>query len=142
MTRFTSLFGKSLFALLIASGTFATNMQAQDDAITVSVPFPFTVGSQSIAPGTYQFSLTSSQFLLSITDLKTGHVEMFTVRPERQGTTEERGRLSFGNAASGKVLNEVHFPGTYTFSELNQRRAKRIEARRSSTADSESVAQR
>jgi hypothetical protein len=73
MTRFTSLAAKSLVTFLIAGGTLATNLQAQSDvAITARVPFPFTVGKHSIEPGTYQFSLLTSQFLLSVVNVKPG----------------------------------------------------------------------
>lgn len=118
MRRFTSYFAKSLVALLLVGGPFATYMQAQNDAVTVSVPFRFTMGTHSIAPGMYQFALVSSQFLLSVTNVKTGRVEMFDVRPERQSSVEERGRLTFRNAAGRNVLDQVHFPDTDTFSEV------------------------
>jgi hypothetical protein len=144
MTRFTSLVVKSLAPLLIAGGTLATNLQAQsDDAITVRVPFPFTVGTRSIAPGTYRFSLLSGHFLLSVLDVKTGDVEMFNVRPEGQRAVEQYGRLVFNNSEERSVLNEVHFPGTSVFSEVIQRRGGgRIEAKKSSPDNSISVAQR
>jgi len=149
MKRISSLVIKSLIAILIVSGTLAVNLEAQSDAaITVSVPFPFTVGAQSVAPGTYRFSLDSSRlepnpFLLSVLNVKTGQMEMFAVRPERQGRFEEHGRLMFRNSAGRRVLAEVHFPGTDTFSELTQRtRADTMEAKRSSTDSSVSVAQR
>lgn len=127
MTRFRSVLAKSLLALLIACGTFATTMQAQDGAITVSVPFAFTVGSQSLAPGTYQFSLDysalgSDQFLLSVLNVKTSAMELFDVLPQRQRMVEERGHLTFHTSADRHVLAEVHFPGTDTFSELSPRR--------------------
>lgn len=132
MTRFTSLFAKSL-ALLIVAGSFAANLQAQNDAITVSVPFRFTMGTHNIAPGTYQFSLVSSQFLLSVTDVKTGRVEIFDVRPERQDSVEERGRLTFRNSAGHNILSQIHFPDTDTFSAvLGRRPAGRTEAARAS----------
>lgn len=133
MARFTSLFAKSLFALLIVSGPFATHMQAQNDAVTVSVPFRFTMGTHSIAPGTYQFSLVSSQFLLSVTDVKTGRAEIFEVRPARQGSIEERGRLTFRNSAGHNILSQIHFPDTDTFSEVIGRSpAARTESARAS----------
>jgi|HubBroStandDraft_5_1064220.scaffolds.fasta_scaffold100170_2 hypothetical protein len=144
MTRFTSLAAKSLVTFLIAGGTLATNLQAQSDvAITARVPFPFTVGKHSIEPGTYQFSLLTSQFLLSVVNVKTGSMEMFTVRPEKQRAVEQHGRLVFGNSEGGSVLNEVHFPGTSMFSEVIERQGGgRTEAKRSSTGNSITVAQR
>jgi hypothetical protein len=143
MTRFTSFVVKSLVTLLIGSGTLATNLQAQSGAITVSVPFPFIVGTQTIAPGTYQFSLLSTHFLLSVLNVKTGHTEIFTVRPERQRVPERHGCVVFGNSEGSSVLNEVHFPGTGLFSEVIQRHdVPRIEAKRTSTDHSISMAQR
>jgi hypothetical protein len=144
MTPFRSLVVKSLVTLLIGSTMLATNLQAQsDDAITVRVPFPFTVGTQSIAPGTYQFSLLSSQFLLSVVNVKTGDREVFSVHPEQQRAVDQHGLLVFRNSEGSSVLNEVHFPGTGEFSELIQRHgAGRIEAKRSSTGSSIFIAQR
>jgi hypothetical protein len=143
MTRVTSFIVKSLVTLLIGGGTLAANLQAQGDPITVDIPFPFTVGTQSIGPGTYTFSLLPSQFLLSVTNVKTGGIEMFSVRPERQRSVEQHGRVVFHNSDGYSVLNEVHFPGTGTFSEVIQRHAAaRMEAKKSSTGNSISVAQR
>lgn len=143
MMRFTSLVAKSLFTLLITGGTFVSNLHAQSNAITVRVPFPFTVGTQSIASGTYQFSLQSDHFLLFVLNVKTGDVEMFEVRPEQRHALEQRGRLIFGNSSGRSILNEIHFPGASTFSEVIQRHdAGRIEAKRRSMDGSISVAQR
>lgn len=149
MKRTSLLVIKSLITILIGSGTLAANLHAQSDiAITVSVSFPFTLGEQSIAPGTYQFSLASNrlepnQFLLSVLNVKTGHMEMFPVHPERQRTFEQRGRLIFRNSAGRSVLAEVHFPGTDTFSEVIQRRhTETTETKPSSTSSFVSVAQR
>jgi hypothetical protein len=144
MSKFKSFVVPSLVTLLMSSATLATNLHAQnDDAITVRVPFSFTVGTQSIAPGTYQFSLNYSQFLLSVFNVKTGDREMFNVHPEPQRGTEQRGRVVFRNDEQSTILNEVHFPGTELFSEVIQRHgAGRIEAKRSSTDDLISIAQR
>ena len=143
MTRFTSLVAKSLITLLIGSGTFAANLHAQSDAMIVSVPFPFIMGTQFVPPGTYRFTLVSSSFLLSVRDVKTGHEQLFPVRPVQQRALEQHGRLLFHNSEGCSVLNEVHFPGTVIFSEMIQRRAAgRIEAKGSSADSSMSVAQR
>jgi hypothetical protein len=123
MKRFLASFIKSMVIVLVFFGPLAANLQAQSDAITVRVPFPFTVGAQTIAAGAYQFSLVSSglgsdEFLLSMLNIKTGDAEMFAVHPEQQPAFEQQGHLNFRNSANGKVLTEVHFPGTDTFSEL------------------------
>ncbi len=148
MKRVLASFIKSAVIILICSGALAATLQAQSYAITVKVPFPFTVGTQTLEPGTYQFSLVSSrvesdQFLLSMLNIKTFDTEMFTVRPEQQRTIERHGHLIFHKFEGRRTLAEVHFPGSYTFSELIQRRrVERVETTRTSTSESVSVAQR
>ena len=145
MTRLSSLVIQSLVTVLIGSATLATNLQVQiDDSITVTVPFRFTAGTETIAPGTYQFNIVlSDPFLLTMVNVKTGDKEMFLVRPERQRGIEQHGRLVFRDTEGSGVLNEIHFPGTGTFSEVIQRRgARRMVAKKSSPGNSNSVARR
>jgi hypothetical protein len=144
MKRISSLIVKSLVTLLIGGATLATSVQAQEDwAVTATVPFPFTVGKQSIAPGTYQFSLESSLFLLSVTNVKTGDKELFTVRPENQPAIEEHGRIIFRDSDGSNALNEVHFPGTDMFSKLIVRHGpRRMEAKKSSSSHAVSIGHR
>jgi hypothetical protein len=149
MKRITSLVIKSLVAISIGSGALAVNLQAQNaPAITATISFPFTVGTQMIAPGTYRFSpmpgpAESSQFLLSMVNVTTGNREIFPVRPERQRSLEQHGRLIFHNSDGHNVLAEAHFPGTDTFVEVIQRRrTEKMETKSSSISSSVSVAQR
>lgn len=144
MKPMMSLVVKSLVTILIGGGTLAMNLQAQTDpGMTVSIPFPFTVGTQNIAPGTYRFSESSDPFLLSVCNVQTGHEELFLLFPEQRGTFEPRGRLVFRTSEGSSILNKVQFPGSDQFSEVIQRhRGGRIEAARSSTGNSMSVAQR
>ncbi|HEY3827453.1 MAG TPA: hypothetical protein VGL82_23030 [Bryobacteraceae bacterium] len=144
MTRFRSLVGKSLVTLLIGSAALATNLHAQsDDAITIRIPFSFTVGTQNLAPGTYEFSLPSSQFMLSVINVKTGAMEMFNVRPEGQRAIAQYGSVVFRNSEESSSLNEIHFPGTGIFSEVIQRRGGgRMEAKKSPPENSISIAER
>lgn len=144
MKRTTSLVARSLVILLFGSGCLAIRLQAQNDpAVTVSIPFAFSVRSRSIAPGTYRFGLVSGPFLLSVLNVKTGHEEVFPVRPERQRAFEPHGRLIFRTSEGCSVLNEVHFPGNNVFSEvIQQHRGETIEAKRSPARNSVSVAQR
>ena len=120
MTWITSLFAKSVSALVIAGGALATNLQAQNESMTVTVPFPFTIGAQCNAPGTYRFSLTSSQYMLSVVDVKTGYKKIFPVHPENEPTSEADGRLVFRNSDGPRVLKELHFVGSDQFSEFDK----------------------
>jgi len=144
MKRILSLIAKSLVMILIVSGTLEINLQAQSNlAVTASIPFPFTVNTHDMAPGTYEFSLVSSQFLLSVLNVKTGHQQMFPVRPVQQLAVEQRGGLKFRNSEARSVLSEIHFPGTDRFSEVGQRHGTgSIKAKSSPAAETISVAQR
>lgn len=144
MKRILSLIAKLLVMILIVSGTLEINLQAQSNlAVTASIPFPFTVGTHDMAPGTYEFSLASSQFLVSVVNVKTGHQEMFPVRPVQQRAVEQSGGLRFRNSEARSALSEIHFPGTDRFSELGQRRGTgSIKASSSPAAETISVAQR
>lgn len=133
MKHFSRVFVSSLVIVMTWGLAPAANLQAQD-AITVHLSFPFTVGKQSIPSGTYQFSLESSQFLLSVRNVKTGDMETFDVRPEQQSTFEQNGHLLFRSSADRRILAEVHFPGLNTFSELIQQQSDRkVETLRAST---------
>ena len=144
MKRISSLIAKSLMSILIGCGTLAINLQAQSDlAMTASIPFPFTVGTHSMAPGTYEFSLVSTQFLVSVLNVKTGHQEMFPVSPVQQLAVEQRGGLRFRNSEARSVLSEIHFPGTDRFSEVSQRHSSgSVKTKSSPAAETMSVAQR
>jgi hypothetical protein len=84
-----------------------------------SVPFPFTVGTQEMAPGTYEFTLVFSQFLVSVLNVKTWDHEIFPVRPGQQLAVEQGGRLKFRNSNARSILSEIHFPVTDRFSEVD-----------------------
>ena len=135
---------QSLAAVLLSCGTLTTNLQAQSDlAVTVSVPFRFTVGKQSLAPGTYRFSQESDPFLLSVLNVKTGGEQIFTVLPEQQGAFDSQGHVLFGKSGGASSLNEIHFPGTDTFCEVIQRhRVRKVEAKQSTPSNVMSLAQR
>ena len=140
-----SLFAiKSLVIMLIGSGALAINLHAQTDLVeTARIPFPFTVGTQSIAPGTYQFILESSPFLLSVVNVTTGDMEMFAVHPEQQRAVAPHGHLIFRKSEGRSVLNEVHYSGTTMFSEvIEQQGVGRMDAKGSSSCTSMSAAQR
>jgi hypothetical protein len=144
MNRITSLAVKTLVLILIGSGPLAINLHSQSNlTLTFRIPFQFTAGMQSIAPGTYEFRLLSNEHMLSVLNMKTGHEEVFPVRPESRRSMEPRGRLIFRNSEGCSVLKEVHFPGTNMLSEVIPRHGEeRIEAKRPSKSDSVSVARR
>jgi hypothetical protein len=119
MKRIRLLVIKSLIAAVVVTGPVALTLQAQSNPeITATVPFPFIVGTRSITPGNYQFTLMGSPFLLSVLNVKTGHQELFPVHPGSQAF-ESNGCLTFQTSNSSSVLTDVHFPGTDALTQVN-----------------------
>jgi hypothetical protein len=119
MKRIRLLVVKSLIAAVLVAGSFALTLQAQSNpGITATIPFPFIVGTRSITPGSYQFTLMGSPFLLSLLNVKTGHQELFPVHPGGQAF-DSNGCLTFQKSNSSSVLTDVHFPGTDALIQVN-----------------------
>jgi hypothetical protein len=126
MKRMASVIVKSLFAILISGGPLALAAHAQDDpAITANVPFAFSVGNQQIAAGTYQLELTSDRFQLSVSNVLTGHKQIFAMHPEVERKSISQGEVMFQVCDGHIYLAEVHIPGTNRFSETVNGRAQR-----------------
>jgi len=120
MKRIRSLVVKSLIAAVVVTGPAALTLQAQSDLeMKATIPFTFIVGTRSITPGSYQFSLMGSPFLLSVLNVKTGHQELFPVHPGSQQAFESNGCLTFQKSNSSSVLTEIHFPSADTLTQVN-----------------------
>lgn len=144
MKRIQSIIIKSLFAILIIGSPFATMLHAQEDpGVVFSVPFAFSVDGHTIAAGNYKLNLVSSQFLMSIRNLKTGYLQIFTVRPEQESAIESRGHLVFDGCGDHRYLTEFHIPGTGLYSvTITPGRVKNAEAKACPTTDSVFLAAR
>ena len=120
MKWISSLVVKSLIAAGVVTGPAASTLLAQSNLeITAAIPFPFIVGTRSITPGSYQFTLMGSPFLLSVLNVKTGRQELFPVHPGSQQAFEPNGCLTFQKSDSSRILTDVHFPGTDTLTAVN-----------------------
>ncbi len=118
MKRMSSIIVGSLVAVLIAGGTFAAQLHAQNGpGVVFSVPFAFTADGRNIAAGTYELNLVSNKFMMSIRNVETGDMQVFTVHPEEQKATDSQARLIFHNCGGHLDLTEFHVPGNNLFSE-------------------------
>lgn len=144
MKHINSIIARSLFAILIMGSPFATRLHAQDDlGVVFSVPFAFSVDGHNIAAGNYQLNLDSGQYLMSIRNLKTGDLEIFSVHPEQERAIESLGRLVFNGCGSHRYLTEFHIPGTNLYSSMmTPGRVKNAEAKACPTTDSVFLAAR
>jgi hypothetical protein len=106
MTRekFSSTFAKLILAAVNISGMLALGTQtAAAQAIIVTTPFAFSVGSQCYPAGRYQFTLLSEWFL-SIRNVNGGGEKFFKVRPEENGPLGSHGGLTF---ATPKAISSL-----------------------------------
>jgi hypothetical protein len=117
MKRFTIMMAASLLAVLIAGGASEATLNAQDGLGEIfTVPFGFTADGHKIQPGIYEIRRDSSQFLLSIQNLKTGEKQLFSVRPEQRTDVPAQGLLVFHECGDRKELSEFHLRGTNLYS--------------------------
>ena len=138
MKRINTIIAGSLFAILIMGSPFASRLQAQDDlGVNFSVPFAFSLDGQNIAAGNYKLNLVSSQYMMSIRNLKTGDLRFFSVQPEEQRTIEAHGHLVFNGCGDHRYLAEFHIPGTDLYSKtITPGSVKTAEAKACRTTDS------
>lgn len=117
MKRFTMMMGALLLAVLMLGGASEAKLNAQIGPGEIfTVPFAFTADGHEIQAGTYEIRRDSSQFLLSIQNLRTGEKQLFNVRPERRSAVPARGLLVFHGCGERKELSEFHVRGTNFYS--------------------------
>jgi hypothetical protein len=138
MKRINSIVVRSLFAILIMGSLFAARLQAQDDpGVVFSVPFAFSVDGHNITAGNYKLNMFSGPYLISIRNLKTGNLQIFSVYPEQQRAIESRARLVFNGCGDHIYLTEFHIPGADSYSNtVTPGRVKNAEAKACPTSDS------
>jgi len=107
-------------AIVIVASLFTSLAHAQDgQKVIVSVPFEFSVNRLHFEAGSYEFSLASDQFGMSVISLKTGKKQYITVRPQDNFISPELGFLIFRRTGEDHYLSEVHFSGSVGYSRLN-----------------------
>ena len=112
-----SMMAALLLAVLMVGGASEARLNAQDGLGEIfTVPFAFTADGHEIQAGTYEIRRDSSQFLLSIQNLKTGEKQLFSVRPEQRSAVPARGLLVFHGCGERKELSEFHIRGTSLYS--------------------------
>ncbi len=135
MKQVSSIMAGVLLAITFAGGSFGRRATAQDAWGEIfTVPFAFSADGHEVQPGTYEIRRDSSQFLLSIENVKTGEKQMFSVRPEQHSTVPGKGLLVFERCGERRELSEFHVRGTNLFSAT-------IDSKPRKNSDSESCSQ-
>jgi hypothetical protein len=104
--KFTSTFAKLILVAVSMSSMLALGTQtATAQAIIVTTPFAFSVGSQSYPAGTYQFTRLSEWFL-SIRNVKVGGERFFAVRPEEKVPLRSHGGLTLATPKAIRIFKQ------------------------------------
>lgn len=143
MKHITSIMAGVMLTVFIAGG-FEAGATAQDGTGEIfTVPFAFSADGHKVQAGTYEIRRDSSQFLLSIQDVKTGEKQLFSVRPEQRAAVPEKGLLVFQRCGERKRLSEFHIPGTNFYSATIDSRPRRgTEMENCSQAETMTIAAR
>jgi hypothetical protein len=116
--KFNVICARAIVAAVMTSGIWALGARtAAAQAITATVPFAFSAGDQPLPAGTYRFTF-SSQWLLSIRNVKGGGEKFFAVHPEQNGPHASHARLVFHNSGGQKNLEAVYLPMSDAGAEL------------------------
>jgi hypothetical protein len=143
LERIISTLAKLILGAVAIGGMLASGAEtATAQAITVTTPFAFSVGSQPYPAGTYQFTRLS-EWSLSIRNVKGGGEKFFVVHPEEKLPPASHGGLTFRNSEGHQNLQAVYVPGTDSAAELFQHDARSQTAKSdissASTVSSEKV---
>jgi hypothetical protein len=125
MKRVRSVMAAALMAVLLVGGGLEAKLKAQlGPGEIFTVPFAFTADGHEIQAGTYEVRRDSSEFLISIRNLKTGDKQLFSVRPEQRTSVPAEGILVFQGCGERKELSEFHIRGSNFFSATIDSRRK------------------
>lgn len=117
MKRISLNMAGMLLAIVVGGGSFGARAIAQDGTGEIfTVPFAFSADGHDIQPGTYEIRRDSSQFLLSIENVRTGEKQLFSVRPEQRAAVPAKGLLVFQRCGERQELSEFHIRGTNLYS--------------------------
>lgn len=132
MKQVTSMMAGVLLAVTFTGGLFEARANAQEAMGEIfTVPFEFTADGHEVQAGTYEIRRESSQFLLSIENVKTGEKQLFSIRPEQRSAVPSKGLLVFRQCRERKQLSEFHVRGTNLYSstiDLTRRENSELES--------------
>ena len=121
----TRMMSGLLLAILVGGGASEAKLNAQSGPGEIfTVPFAFAAQGHEIQAGTYEVRRDSSQFLITISNVKTGEKQMFSVRPEGRSAVPQKGLLVFQGCGDRKELGEFHVRGTNLYSTMIESRRK------------------
>jgi hypothetical protein len=84
---------------------------AQDQSVTVSIPFDFSANDQKVPAGIYRISLQAPRYLSFVDTQSTRKQYLMLVQPSGEQNSKDRGRLIFRRYGDSNYLYQVWMPG-------------------------------
>jgi hypothetical protein len=84
---------------------------AQDQSVTVSIPFDFSANDQKVPAGTYRISLQEPRYLSFVDTRSTKKQYLMLVEPTGEQNSQDGGRLTFRRYGDSSYLYQVWMPG-------------------------------
>jgi hypothetical protein len=99
-------------ALVLSLGAALTGpAAAQDQSVTVNIPFDFSANDQKLPAGTYRISLQAPQYLSFVDTQSTKKQYLMLVQPTGEQNSKDWGRMIFRRYGDSNYLYQVWMPG-------------------------------
>ncbi len=83
---------------------------AQDQSVTVNIPFDFSANDQKVPAGKYRISLQAPRYLLFVDTQSTKKQYLMLVQPTWEQNSKDWGRLIFRRYGDSNYLYQVWMP--------------------------------
>ncbi|WP_035349681.1 hypothetical protein [Edaphobacter aggregans] len=84
---------------------------AQDQSVTVNIPFNFSANDRNVPAGKYRISLQAPRYLLFVDTQSTRKQYLMLVQPTWEQNSKGRGHLIFRRYGDSNYLYQVWMPG-------------------------------
>jgi hypothetical protein len=116
MFRTSFILTCAALAVSISAAVSGPVARAQEQSVTVNIPFSFSANDQKLPAGTYRVSLLSSRYLLFVNTKSVGDTKpigdvYLMVLPASSQNGKDHGRLIFRRYGSSNYLYQVWMSG-------------------------------
>jgi hypothetical protein len=110
MFRISSILTCAALALSVGAA-LSGPAAAQDQSVTVNIPFDFSANDQKVPAGTYRISLQAPRYLSFVDTQSTKTQYLMLVQPTWEQNSKDRGHLIFRRYGDSNYLYQVWMPG-------------------------------
>jgi hypothetical protein len=110
MFRISSILTYSALTLSL-SAALPGPAAAQDQSVTVNIPFNFSANDQKVPAGIYRISLQAPRYLSFVDTQSTKKQYLMLVQPTGEQNSQDGGHLTFRRYGDSNYLYQVWMPG-------------------------------